>query len=278
MRFGLPISLMAHGVFLAGGIFMFGRSIPTLDEGQVVAVEVLTLSEFTNVRAAIKPPKPKPKEPEVEPEEPMQLVTPMENAEVESDVVEKRQEEASEKEPEPEPEPIKEAEAKVETLEPEPPKEEKPKPPEKPAFDLNALSDIVNRTRDSAPEKNQQVALQSEKNVYEYAEISRSASGEGTGLSVSLLDKLQTEMMRCWRESRDAVDPETLVVQFRLRLLPDGYVEKVELIGETGSGPYAAVARQRAAAAIKKCEPYDFLPAENYSGWKDMTLSFRPRA
>jgi hypothetical protein len=97
-------------------------------------------------------------------------------------------------------------------------------------------------------------------------------------LSVSLLDKLQTEMLRCWRESRDAVDPETLVVQFRIRLLPDGYVEKVELLGETGSGPYAKVARQRAAAAIKKCEPYDFLPAENYSGWRDMTLSFRPRA
>ena len=274
MRFGLPISLVAHGLFLAGGIFVFGRSIPALDEGHVVAVEVLTLSEFTNIRAAVKPPKPKALVPE--PEEPMQLETPMENAEVEADVIEKRQDDTTEKPPEPEPEPIKKAE--VEEAELEQPKDDTPKPPEKPAFYLDALSDIVNRTRDAAPEKNQQVALQSEKNVYEYADIARTASGEGTGLSVSLLDKLQTEMMRCWRESRDAVDPETLVVQFRLRLLPDGYVEKVELLGETGSGPYAAVARQRAAAAIKKCEPYDFLPAENYSGWKDMTLSFRPRA
>ncbi len=274
MRFGLPISLMAHGLVLAGGIFMFGRSIPTLDEGEVVAVEILTISEFTNIRAAIK--KPKPEEPAPEPEEPMQLQTPMENAEVESDVVEKRQEDATEQPPEPEPEPEKVVDA--EEPAPEKPKEEEPTPPEKPVFDLDALSDIVNRTRDAAPEKNQQVALESEKTVYEYADISRTASGEGTGLSVSLLDKLQTEMMRCWRESRDAVDPETLVVQFRIRLLPDGYVEKVDLLGETGRGPYAAVARQRAAAAIKKCEPYDFLPAENYSSWKDMTLSFRPRA
>ena len=276
MRFGLSISLLAHGIFLAGGIFMLGRNIPALDEGQIVSVEVLTLAEYTNVRASIKRPKPKPPEPVIEPPEPMQLETPMENAELESDVVEKRQDEAVEKEPEPEPEPVKAAEAEI--AEPEIPKDEPPKPPEKPAFDLDAFSDIVNRTRDAAPEKNQQVALQSEKNIYEYADISRTASGEGTGLSVSLLDKLQTEMMRCWRESRDAVDPETLVVQFRLRLLPDGYVETVELLGETGTGPFAAVARQRAAAAIKKCEPYDFLPAENYSGWKDMTLSFRPRA
>lgn len=253
---------------------MFGRSIPALDEGQIVAVDILTLSEITNVRAAIKRPEAeKPAPPPEEPPEPMQLETPMENAETESETVEKRQEEAAEPDAPAEAEPDKAAEETAVEAEETP-----PKPPEKPAFDLDALSDFVNKTRDAAPEKNQQVALQSEKNIYEFADVARTASGEGTGLSVSLLDKLQTEMLRCWRESRDAVNPESLVVQFRLRLLPDGYVEKVELLGESGSGPYAAVARQRAAAAIKKCEPYDFLPAENYSGWRDMTLSFRPRA
>jgi len=76
---------------------MLGRNIPALDEGQIVSVEVLTLAEYTNVRAAIKRPKPKPPEPVIEPPEPMQLETPMENAELESDVVEKRQDEAVEK-------------------------------------------------------------------------------------------------------------------------------------------------------------------------------------
>jgi len=111
MRFGLPISLLAHGIFLAGGIFVFGKNIPTLDEGKVVAVEVLTLAEYTNVRAAIK--QPKPKAPEPAPEEPMQLETPMENVEVEADAVEKRQDVATEKAPEPEPEPVKSADAEV---------------------------------------------------------------------------------------------------------------------------------------------------------------------
>lgn len=278
MQFGLPISLFAHGLLVMGGIFMFGRSIPALDEGQVVAVEILTLSELTNVRASVKRADDKKPEPIKEDSPPMQLETPMENAQAVSDIVEKRQDEARETppEPEPEPEPEKTAEADADV----PPQTPEPLPiaPQPPKFDLDALSDIVNKTRDAAPEKNQQVALQSEHNIYEFADVARTASGEGTGLSVSLLDKLQTEMMRCWRESRDAVNPESLVVQFRLRLLPDGYVEQVDLLGETGSGPYAKVARQRAAAAIKKCEPYDFLPAENYSGWRDMTLSFRPRA
>ena len=263
---------------------MFGRTITPLDEGKVVTVELLTLSELTNVRAAVKRPKPK-EAPKPEPEEPMQLETPMEAAEKVADEVEKRQDTPAEKPPEAAAEPEKSAEPEEVLPEPEKsvePVEEvaqpAPEPPKAPVFDLDALSDIVNKTRDAAPEKNQQVALQSEKNVYEYADVARTASGDSTGLTVSMLDRLQTEMMRCWRESRDAVDPESLVVQFRIRLLPDGYVEQVDLLGETGRGPYAAVARQRAAAAIKKCEPYDFLPAENYSGWKDMTLSFRPRA
>ncbi|WP_371395657.1 hypothetical protein [Fretibacter rubidus] len=276
MSFGLPISIALHGTVLLGGLLFMGRSIPTLDQGQVISVEILTVADITNVRAAIKAPEPRAVEPDAPP---MSLQTPMENADEQSDVVEQRQDDAAPA-PEPEPEPDQAPEKLAEaTPMPDPKhKDDKPKPPTKPAFDLDRLSDIVNRTRDAAPEKNQQVALQSETNVYEFADVSRTASGEGTGLSVTLLDKLQTEMLRCWRESRDAVNPESLVVQFRVRLLPDGYVESVQMLGQTGSGPYAAVARQRAAAAIKKCEPYDFLPKDQYNGWKDLTLSFRPRA
>lgn len=276
MSVGLPISIGLHGAVLLGGLFFFGRSIPTLDEGQVIAVEIVAISEFTNVRAAIKAPKPTPP---VDVPEPMTLQTPMENAEEEADTARQRQTEAAPEPkrdvaPDPTPTPEKVAEAPAPKTEPTP-KDNKPEPP---AFDLDRLSDIVNRTRDVAPEKNQQVALQGEENRYEFADVSRTASGEGTGLSVSMLDRLQTEMLKCWRESRDAVNPESLVVQFRVRLLPDGYVESVQMIGQTGSGPFAEVAKQRAQAAIKKCEPYDFLPAEDYNGWRDMTLSFRPRA
>ena len=271
MSFGLPISLALHGIVLLGGLFFLGRSIPTLDEGQVISVEILSISEIANVRAAIKAPKPKPVKEEPEP---MTLETPMENAQELSDTIETRQDEA-EAEPSEEPKPQETAE--TELVEAEPVATEDTKK-EEPKFDLDRFSDIVNRSRDTAPEKNQQVALQSETNLYEFSDVSRTASGEGTGLSVSLLDKLQTKMLRCWRESRDAINPESLIVQFRVRLLPDGYVESVQMLGQTGSGPYAQVARQRAAAAIKKCEPYDFLPKEQYNGWRDLTLSFRPRA
>lgn len=275
MSFGLPISIGLHGAVLLSGLFFFGRSIPTLDEGQVIAVEIVAISEFTNVRAAIKAPEPTPP---VDNPEPMTLQTPMENATEEADAPQQRQVEAApELKPEPAPEVAPEKSAEAPTPEPKP-KDNKPEPPKPPAFDLDRLSDIVNRTRDAAPEKNQQIALQGEENRYEFADVSRTASGEGTGLSVSMLDRLQTEMLKCWRESRDAVNPEELVVQFRVRLLPDGYVESVQMLGETGRGPYAQVARQRAQAAIKKCEPYDFLPPDQYNGWRDMTLSFRPRA
>lgn len=250
-------------------MFIFSRDVSLLDAGEVIAVELLTPSDLTNVRAAIKArdediPEPREDTP------PMTLINPMENADTESDVPSKRQEAAM-------PERPQESQDKGKTDEDAP----RPKPKKtskKPEFDLDRFSDIVNKTRDAQPEMNQQVALQSEQNFYEFSAKSRAASGAGTGLSVSMLDRLQTEMMRCWRESRDVVNPEKFVVQFRVRLFPDGYVQSVDLIRETGAGSYAAIARQRAAAAIRKCEPYDFLPADKYSDWKDMTLSFRPRA
>lgn len=267
MKFGFPISLLFHAVMLFAGLVLFRGEIKPLDTGEVIPVELLSIADITNVRAAIKRPEPSPK-PLPKPEEPMALETPMENAPEEADEVQERTEDPSEPDT---PEPAEEISDEVEKV------AEAPKEPEKPSFDLNRISDFVNKTRETAPEKNQQVALQSETNFYEFADVTRSASGEGTGLSVTMLDRLQTEMLRCWRESRDAVNPESLVVKFQVRFFPDGYVESVKMLAESGSGPYAAVARQRAAAAIKKCEPYDFLPADKYSGWRDMTLSFRPR-
>jgi len=268
MKFGWPISLGLHGLVLAGGVFLFSKNITPLDEGKVISIDLLTVAEVTNVRAAVKKPKA-----QYEPtEEPMTLETPLEHAERQDDEAAKLTDDTSQYKQKEATEPV------VRVAEATPPVETPNKPDDKPVFDLDRFSDIVDKTRSAQPEKNQQIALQSETNLYEFADVSRAASGEGTGLSVNMLDRLQTEMLRCWRESRDAVNPEKLVVQFRVRLFPDGYVDSVQMLSETGSGPYAAIARQRAAAAIKKCEPYDFLPADKYSGWKDMTLSFRPRA
>jgi len=135
MGFGLPISFTLHGVALLGGLFFMGRTIPTLDEGKVISVEILSLSDITNVRAAIKADKPDPLD---ESPEPMTLETPMENADEISDAIETRQDEAS-SEPTPDNRsgPVEPVEDETSEAEPE---QTKTVIKEEPSFDLDRFS------------------------------------------------------------------------------------------------------------------------------------------
>jgi len=248
--------------------------MPTV-EGRVIPVEMITVAELTNIRAAVKAKKP---EDIKVPEAPMTLETPMENA------PEKAPEETAAETPAEEtPATPDVVETPSETAKaiPDVP-EKKPKAPEAPAFNLDALDALVDKSRRAQPEANQQMALVSETNRYEFAESARAGSGEQNALTLSELDALQSKMYKCWRMSVDAKNPQDLVVQVRVKLAVDGRVRDVKLTDRAGiyaSGdPYLKVAAERALRAVSKCAPYDFLPADKYSTWKDLTLNFRPEA
>ena len=263
MKFGWPISILIHTLVVFGGVLIFSRPLQADLESRVLPVEILTVDEFTNIRAAIK------SEDRTEPEpERMELETPMENAEEEGETSEAVQE-AELAIPEITLDPN--AEESIETAEEE---------PEKPAFSLDAMSDLINRTRDAQPEKNQQRALQSEQNIYAFAETARAAAGEGTAMTISELEALQSAMYKCWRIPLDAKNPEELGVRVRVRLRPDGEVQEVDLLDQarinSSTNPFLKIAAQRAVSAVSKCAPYDFLPKEKYSKWQDMTLNFIP--
>jgi len=277
MRFGLPISFILHGAAIFGGMFVYNGGVKPLEEARVIPIELITVAEDTNIRAAIKAKK---KEDIKEFESPMTLETPMENAEEEAEA-----KEAPKETSEPE-EVVKEAEVKIpdETAIPVPDTEVEAKPaePEPPTFDLDKLASMIDRSRETAPEKNQQQVLQSETNNYVFADNSRAGSGEGTDLTLNELDALQSAMYKCWRMPADAKNPEKLIVRLAVKILPDGYVQDVKIIDKARSrrgdpgNPFWDVAEQRAIRAVSQCGPYDFLPAEKYTQWKDMTLNFRP--
>ena len=281
MKLGLPISFVLHGAAIFGGMFVYKGGIKPLPETRIIPIELVTVAETTNIRAAVKAPKPEKITP---PEaEPMTLETPMENAPEEAEAKEAPKETAEPTEI------VKEAEVKIldkeaiavpETeVEPTP---AEPEEPEQPAFDLDKLASMIDRSRETAPEKNQQKVLQSESNNYIFAENSRAGSGEGTEMTVNEMDALQSAMYKCWRMPADAKNPEKLVVRLSVKILPDGYVQDVKIIDKARQrrndpgNPFWDVAEQRAVRAVSQCGPYDFLPAEKYSQWKDMTLNFRP--
>ncbi len=279
MKFGLPISIGLHAFAVGAGLIAFGGATKPFEDSRIIPIELVTLAESTNISAAIR----KPVEetlPEVEDDMPMTLETPMENAAEDAPDFSERTEEPIEKTAEAIlPENITEPTKVPKEVEPE----TIPTEPETPVFDLDALSGLVNKTRSTAPEKNQQQTLQSEQNTYRFAESARSGSGEGTDMTLSEMDALQSAMYQCWRMPADAQNPEKLVVSLSVKLLPGGLVDDVRVKDRAKSrlrdpsNPFWEIAEQRALRAVSQCAPYDFLPDEKYASWRSLTLNFAPQ-
>ena len=276
MKFGLPISLALHiGVF--GGFTFFAAEAKPLAEAKIIPVEILTVAPETNVSAAIKPPKPA-AIPEEQPEI-MTSPTPMENAEeVAPEVnITPKEQPVIEKQAEVIPEISEEAEPVIE-LEPEPDPE-----PETPVFDLDTLSGLIDKTRETAPEANQQVALESEIAQTRYDNIARRAEGIGNGQAATEADLVANAMYKCWRMPAAAKDAENLQVRLNVKLVIGGHVESVTLIDQAASrrlspgNEYWDIAERGAIAAVNKCAPYDFLPEARYGIWRELILNLRPQ-
>jgi len=282
------------GVF--GGFTLFAAEAKPLAEAVVIPVEILTVAPETNVSAAIKPPK-KQVVPEKQPEV-MTSPTPMENAEEvapevktapkEQPVV-KQAEITPEVQVEEQLEITPEPDIKIDPiLEPDPivvsePVQEPDPTPEPPSFDLDALSGLIDRTRETAPIANQQVALQNETAQARYEEISRQAEGAGSGLSATEADLVANAMQKCWRMPAAAKDAENLQVRLNVKLVIGGFVDSVSLIDQAASrrlspgNEYWDVAERSAIAAVNKCAPYDFLPEQRYGVWRELILNLRPQ-
>ena len=273
IKFGLPISLALHiGVF--GGFSFFAAKAEPFAEAKIIPVEILTVAPETNVSAAIKPPK------KVIPDEPPEIMTsptPMENVdEVAPELKVSPSEQPVEKTVEITPDVIEDEADVIDIPEPDP-------TPEPPSFDLDALAGLIDKTRETAPEANQQIALESETAQARFEDIARRAEGEGSGLSATEADLVANAMYKCWRMPAAAKDAENLQVRLNVKLVIGGYVESVTLIDQAASrrlspgNEYWDIAERGAIAAVNKCAPYDFLPEARYGIWRELILNLRPQ-
>jgi len=276
MKLGIPISFTIHAVFLGGGVFLFNGTPSLPEDRAIIPIDIVSIAEETNVKAAIKRPKIQP-----EPEPDIQTAqTPLENA-PEDAPEDKAANQETKTSPPPEDKPAEaspsqDATANDEAQEPEDTAKTEPKE----AFNLDNLSALIDRSRDSQPEANQQKVLQSEETLYAFADVARRGAGAGDGLALSQIDALRAAMYKCWRIPADAKDPESLVIPVEVKLYRDGHLASAQLKNAGSiygsSNPYMKIAADNALRAVTKCAPYDFLPAEKYDDWKQMTLTFRP--
>ncbi|MGY6662592.1 MAG: hypothetical protein ACXIVO_09750 [Glycocaulis sp.] len=267
------LSLVLHLSLFASAFIYFPRSASQLDgESVLVPVELVTLADITNIRAAAPDPVPEPEpevierpqpvapEPEPEPQvsEPEPIPLPP----------------TEEPQPEPEPEPQPEREPDPVPPQPEPRREPerpqpRPQPQQQQGLDLDALSTLVDRSRQ-----------QSAQNRPAEQGDTRQGAGAGTAMTATMADLFRSQTSRCWREPSDAPDPASLRVSVEVQLERDGslsapprLVDANRVLGSPN--PYMRLAGERAVRAVIECAPYT-MPAGQYQQWRRITVNFEP--
>ena len=281
MRFGVFISILLHlGVVGLAYLQLPANWRPNVQAEPVIPLELIAEADLdltTSVPAArpepeeVEEPEPDLPEPEVEETpEPAEEIEP-EPAPVEPEpepVVEEPEPESVAPEPESEPEPVEET-----------PPVRQPEP-ENNDLDLDALSELINKERET---ERAAVPRETPSETTQEAETPRAAVGAGDRLSASIIAKMQSAVQPCWNAGSiiGAPEPERLVVVLQFELNRDGTivsaprVENALQINLSGN-QFWKVAEREAIAAVTKCAPYDFLPADQYDTWKDMRLNFDP--
>lgn len=298
---GLPASILVHvGIFATSYIALPYTNNP-VQLIEIVPVDIVTISEVTNVKAVVarRTEVPPEIEPEIEPvaeapeeERPEDLeLPPEESAPTPEDIAPPPPQKV---EP-PEPEDIVPEEKKPEPKKKEPEPKPKPKPKPKPEDDKpkkDALDDLlasdpfstertnlIDRSPKAAPKAASpaQNKLPQPLNETPASRVGRRAVGEGTANEVRVEALLWAQMVSCWGTVEDLPDPERLTVTVRVKLKRDGTLDgDAELMSRRASigDRFMQQAVERALSAVRRCAPYQ-LPEDDYDLWNEITLNFK---
>lgn len=269
MRFGIFVSLLAHLALAGLALFSLPEGWrPDLQVEPYVPIELIAEAELakkTSVPAAqIEPiedilPEPAP---EPEPEPIIEELAPAPEPVIEEKIPE----------PEPEPAPVK--------LEPELPKETpkiRPKKAENNDLDLDALSALVDKSKDDSPQS--KAPRETASDAVNVAQRDRAAIGAGDRLTASDYAKLQAAMFKCWTPPVGAPDAEKLKVLIEIRLSRDGTLDgQPRVLNSTAialsGNQFWKTAEQAALRAVISCQPYDFLSQDRYESWHELEMNF----
>ena len=303
---GLIASSIGHVALLAWAVI----SLPAPQSHdnsdlEILPIDLVSISDVTDIRkgkADAEPSKelkeeivkaPEPKEP---PPKPAPKIKPK--------PVETKQEKAPEPTPAPpEPEPVKQPIAEPEPVpqpEPEPkveekveeakpvvpnpvaalpqrkpkppkrtkPKVEKPKQPKKKAFDADAIKALANKAEQAAPAS---TGTDDQK-----ASFGSRNGNQAAAMTLSELDALRSQIAQCWSPPVGAADASQLRVRIEFGLDRQGNVNAGPEPVEFPATQFGLAAVESAMRAVRRCAPYD-LPAEKYSAWRRVRITFDPQ-
>jgi outer membrane biosynthesis protein TonB len=195
---------------------------------------------------------------------------------------------------------------------PTPPKpvvEDKPKPDKAKDEKIDPIGDLAKKELAKKPPAPKPVAVkptpppqQTEKKERKFDELARAAlvsqedptRAAATGSAMNASNKLgafnrsdaensagwksafQRRVRQCFNFPYNGIDADTFEVDLDISIRPDGTITAQPVIaGVRGASPGIAKAVADAAArAVVECQPYSFLPKEQYASWKFIPTTF----
>ena len=138
-------------------------------------------------------------------------------------------------------------------------------------FDPNNIAALIDKSKEESAEttkKTNKITQDQERNI------------ENVGLSLSEEDALKAQIFGCWSIPLGLPYNENLLVRIKLELNPDGTILQSEILdharmNKPGQGFYKVLA-ESALRAIKLCQPLR-VPTTGYERWKELQLNFDAR-
>jgi hypothetical protein len=96
-------------------------------------------------------------------------------------------------------------------------------------------------------------------------------------LSREEIAALRAHLQRCWNPPAAVAEAQKLKVVLRIALAPNGALTEAPSLVEASASAQGPALVAAAMSALRKCQPYSFLPAAKYEEWKLLDLSFSPR-
>ena len=267
MGYSLIISFFLHTVVFTAtmiGLPIFNE--PELDIPPIIQVELIEISEKTNVPEISKKEEVKVEPKKKEKEEEKKINQPK---------VKPKDEKSNEKIKDPS-EDEKIVKDKIETKMIQNIPIRKPEIKKKDKFDPLKIAELIDKQKDTVVEKEEDIK------DLEYESLDKTDS-MSKKLTLSEEDAIKAQFMSCWSIPLGMPFDETYIVKIKIFLNKDGSLSKPpevlqhERMNKPGEEYFRRLA-ESAIRAVKICDPLKNVPDINrYDDWKTLQLNFDPR-
>ena len=108
---------------------------------------------------------------------------------------------------------------------------------------------------------------------YDFDALADSAAA----LSRADIAAFREHLEKCWKPPAALALAPKLQAVLRIALNPDGAMAAEPILVKASASAQGPALVETATRALRQCQPFGFLPADKYSEWKILELSFTPR-